>query len=71
MCKDHNLTKIMSIKKEVEQDAINRSVKVDIENRRATALLPLMSNSAVKLAPNKNRALKTFNQEIRKLNQNP
>ena len=30
-----------------------------------------MSNPAVKLAPNKNRALKTYNQQVKKLNQNP
>ena len=32
VCKDHDLTEIMSIKEEVEQDAINRSVKVDMDN---------------------------------------
>ena len=71
VCKEHDLTEIMSIKEEVEQDAINRSVKVDIEHRRTTALLPLMSNPAVKLAPNKDRALRTYNQQVKKLNQNP
>ena len=30
-----------------------------------------MSNPAVKLAPNKDRALRTYNQQVKKLNQNP
>ena len=71
VCKDHDLTEVTSIREEVEQDVINRSVKVDIDNRRTTALLPLMSNPAVKLAPNKNKALQTYNQQVKKLSQNP
>ena len=46
-------------------------MKVDIDNQRTTALLPLMSNPAVKLAPNKNKALQIYNQQVKKLSQNP
>ena len=62
---------MMSVKEEVEQDVINKSVKVDIDRRIATALLPLMFNLLHKLAPNKDKALCIYNQQVKKLNQNP
>ena len=40
----------MSVKKEMEQDVINKSVKVDVANQRTTTSLPLMNNSSIKLA---------------------
>ena len=60
----------MSIKEEVEQDVINKSVKVDVASQRTTASLPLMNNPSITLAHNKERALKVYDQQIRKLNQN-
>ena len=60
----------MSVKEEVEQDVINKSVKVDVANQRATASFPLMNNPSIKLASNKEWALKVYNQQIKKLNQN-
>ena len=48
---------MMSVKKEVEQDVINKSVTVDIDRRITTALLPLMFNPLHKFAPNKDKAL--------------
>ena len=38
--------------------------------QRTTASLPLMNNPSIKLAHNKERALKVYNQQIKKLNQN-
>ena len=60
----------MSVKEEVEQDVTNKSVKVDVANQRTTASFPLMNNPSIKLASNKERALKVYNQQIKKLNQN-
>ena len=60
----------MSVKEEVEQDVTNKSLKVDVANLRTTASFPLMNNRSIKLASNKERALKVYNQQIKILNQN-
>ena len=51
-------------------EMINKTVKVDMASQRATACLPLMNNPSIKLAHNKERASKVYNQQIRKLKQN-
>ena len=43
---------------------------MNIKNRVTVASLPLMRNPAIKLAPNKNKALQIYNQQTRKLDQN-
>ena len=48
-CKGHSRADMISGKKEVEQDVINKSVTVDIGRRITTALLPLMFNLLHKL----------------------
>ena len=58
----------MSVKEEIEQDKINKSVSVDLVNRKTTATLPLMHDTEIKLTPNRHKALKVFNQQINKLN---
>ena len=60
----------MSVKVEGEQDEINKSVKVDVASQRTTTSLPLVNNPSIKLAHNKERALKVNNQQIKKLYQN-
>ena len=70
LCKEHDQSEILSVREEVEQDIINNSVEVNIKNRVTLALLPLMQNPAIKLAPNKNKALQIYNQQIRKLDRN-
>ena len=69
-CKNHDQTEALSIREEVEQDIINKSVVVDITNRSTEATLPFMSDPSIKLAPNKNKALKVFNQQMKKLSKN-
>ena len=59
----------MSVKEEVEQDVINKSITVDTDRRIKTALLPLMFNLLHKLPPNKDKALRIYNQQVKKLNQ--
>ena len=61
---------MMSVKEEVEQDVINKSITVDTDRRIKTALLPLMLNLLHKHAPNKDKALCIYNQQVKKLNQN-
>ena len=70
VCKEHSTDEIMSVKEEVKQDVINKSAKLDVASQRATASLPLMNNPSIKIAHNKERALKVYNQQIKKLNQN-
>ena len=68
--KKHLTDEIMSVKEKVKQDVINNTIKVDVASQRATAHLPLMNNPLIKLAHNKEREFKVYNQQIRKLNQN-
>ena len=51
-CKDHDQLEAISIKEEVEQDVINRSVKVGSVNRTTVATLPFMHDPMIKLQPN-------------------
>ena len=53
----HDQSDILRVREEVEQGVINSSVEVNIKNRVPVASLPLMQNPAIKLAPNKNKAL--------------
>ena len=43
-CKDDEKSNVTSIKEEIEQDLINKSVTVDIENRICTAKLTVIRN---------------------------
>ena len=40
--KEHDQSKILSVREEVEQDVINNSIEVSIKNRVTAASLPLM-----------------------------
>ena len=71
LCKDDEKTEVISIKEEIEQDLINKSVTVDIENRICSAKLPVIHNPSHKLAPNKNKTLAIYNQQVKKLEKNP
>ena len=70
-CKDHDQIETASIKEEVEQDMINQSVHVDLKQRQTIANLPLIHDPAIKLHPNKTKALKVYNQQLKKLNKQP
>ena len=60
-----------SIREEAEQDIVNKSVSVNINNRNCIANLPLLYNPVNYLAPNKSIAVKVYNQQIHKLQKNP
>ena len=47
---------MMSVKEEVKQDVIKKSVTVDTNRRITTALLPLVFNPLHKLARNKDKS---------------
>ena len=69
-CKNYDQQEVTSIKEEIEQDLINKSVHVDIKNRRTTATLPFIHDPVLKLSPNKNQALKVYYQQLKKLDSN-
>ena len=54
------------IKEEIEQDMINQSVHVDLKQHQTIANLTLMHDSTIKLYPNKAKALKVYNQQLKK-----
>ena len=62
---------MMSVKEEVKQDVINNSIIVDTDRKITTALLILMFNAFHKLAHSKHKAISIYNQQVKKLNQNP
>ena len=69
-CLNNEHIENISIREEVEQDLIDKSVQVNTGNRCTTAKLPFIHNPMVKLSNNKNIALKIYNQQLRKLNKN-
>ena len=60
-----------STKEEIEQDMINQSVHVDLKQLQIIANLPLRHEPAIKLYPNKTKALKVYNQQLKKLSKQP
>ena len=68
-CKTQNL-ELMSIREEIEQDQIDKSVSIDPDKCLAIAHLPFIHNPTTKLTPNKNKAMKVLDQQIRKLTKN-
>eukprot|EP00794_Sanderia_malayensis_P020954 gene20954-biopygen15460 len=70
-CKNSTKIEAISIKEEMEQSIINSSVTIDVEKQVITAYLPFIDNPALKLSPNKAIAIKTYYQQLRKLDKNP
>ena len=50
---------------------INQSVHVDLKQCQTIANLPLMHDPAIKFYPNKTKALKVNNQQLKKLSKQP
>ena len=53
------------------QILIRKSVIIDIQNQTSTAKLPLLYNPVLRLAPNKNKALKVYHQQLNRLSKYP
>ena len=64
-CLNNEHIKKISIRKEVEQDSLDKSVKVNTENRCPTAKLSFMHNPMVNSSNNKDIALKIYTQQLR------
>ena len=69
--KDHDSNEAMSIKEEIEDDLIKRSVTYDMERQKTIAKLPLIADPAVRLSPNAGLAKKVYNGVLKRLNKNP
>ena len=67
-CRNHDITESNSIREEVEQNLINKSVHVDIENNVTTATLPFVKSPGIRLQPNRHKALKVYIQQVNRLN---
>ena len=66
MCKSHDV-EMVSIREEVEQEQIERSVHVDISSGSTIARLPLVRDAESTLSPNRDVAEKVLNQQVKKL----
>ena len=69
-CRSHEGVEAISIREEIEQDIINQSVHLDTSTRSTMARLPFIHDPVVKLAPNKDKAMRVFNQQLKKLSKN-
>ena len=69
-CRNGEHTEAISIREEMEEDLISKSVEVDFNNKTSISKLPLIYDP-LKLAPNKHKALKVYDQQLKKLDRNP
>ena len=63
-------TECISIREEVEQALIDKSVKVNLDLNCTNALLPFLSDPIARLASNEKIALKIFQNQVKNLNKN-
>ena len=70
-CKTNDRIEKISIKEEVEQHLIDRSVKVNIEKCETIAKLPFTHDPTTRLSPNQHVAMKIYKSQINKLQQCP
>ena len=66
-CKNYEQQEAVSIKEEIEQDLINKSINIDVSSRSSIAVLPFLHDPKMKLSPNKHKALKVYYQQLKKL----
>ena len=69
-CKNADRTENISIQEEVEQNLINQSITVHLDVGKTEAKLPLLQDAAIKLAPNKKRALAVYKSQVKRLESN-
>ena len=66
-CKHFEEYQSVSIREEVEQNIINSSVTINVEDSTTSASLPFIADPR-RLANNKDKAMKVYKQQLRKLN---
>ena len=55
----------------MEQELINKSVKVDQDQQLTIATLPFTHDPLKRLAPNRHKAMRIYNQQTKKLQRHP
>ena len=70
-CRDGEQIEAISIREEVEDDLVKKSIHVDPVQRVCTASLPFIHDPLLTLAPNKHKAMKVYKQQVKKLSKNP
>ena len=70
-CKSNGSIEATSIREEVEQELINKSVIVKSDEQVTIATLPFIQDPITRLVPNRYKALKVYNQQVSKLNRHP
>ena len=70
-CRNGERIEYVSVKEEIEQDVINRSVSLNVEQGITIASLPVIGNPTTKLAHNKDKALAMYKSQVRRLAKDP
>ena len=70
-CKRGPRIDAISIQEEIEQEIIEKSVHVDVENNKTTHFLPFLADPERKLVPNKHFASKIYESQIKQLAKAP
>ena len=68
LCKHHDEYESISIREEIEQTIIESSVTIDLGTSITSASLPYIADPRLRLAPNKDLAMKVYYQQLKKLN---
>ena len=69
-CRHGEKIDLISIKEEVEQVVIDKSVIVDAQAWITTSRLPFLDNPVLKLAPNRDKAFAIYKNQVKKLSKN-
>ncbi len=70
-CKNGDILEATSLKEEAEQLLIKNSVTFKPDEKRIVATLPFIADPVKELLPNRNRALKVLESQLRKLQKDP
>ena len=70
-CKNYEHACAETIQAEEEQALIEDSVHVDVEIHVCTASLPLLADPEIKLAPNRQKVRKAYDQQVKRLGKEP
>ena len=70
-CKDSENHEKISLNEEVEQALLERSLRLEADNRRVWASLPFIKDPSINLNPNRYLAEKIFNRQLSAIEKNP
>ena len=67
-CRYGDRTEAISLREEIEDDLISKCVIVNLATKTTSHKLPLIADPEKRLAPNRDRAMKVYQQQVKKLN---